>query len=89
MRGVVVFYNRRDYTRTVLDYIEDIRRQTGHEFEVLDPETREGDEFAKAYGIVEYPTVIFLEEDGRAAFQKTGLPLPLMDEVEYYFGAEV
>ncbi|MDR2336920.1 MAG: hypothetical protein LBE03_02350 [Candidatus Nomurabacteria bacterium] len=85
MRAVVIFYNDRDYTRTVLDYIEDIRRQTGHEFEALDPETRAGDDFAKAYEIVEYPTVMFLEDDGRVSFQKTGLPLPLINEVEYYF----
>ncbi|MDR2063376.1 MAG: hypothetical protein LBQ02_01095 [Candidatus Nomurabacteria bacterium] len=89
MRAVAIFYNNRDYTRTVLDYIEDIRRQTGHEFEVLDPETKEGDDFAKAYEIVDYPTVIFLEDDGRVGFCKTGLPLPLINEVEYYFSAGV
>ena len=53
MRVVVVSKDDTDYSRQVATFVDDMARQTGHELEVLDPESREGESFCRAYDIVE------------------------------------
>ena len=65
MRVLVVYKQQTDYTRRVEDYMTDFQRQTGHELETLDPETRDGISFTGAYDIMEYPTIIALSDDGQ------------------------
>lgn len=82
MRVVCVFKEGRDYSRTVTDWLEDLKRRTGHEIEVIDPDKNSG--FCEAYEIIEYPTIIALGPSGETAAVWKGLPLPLFDEVTYY-----
>lgn len=84
MRVVVVYKQQTDYTRRVDEYMEDFRRQTGHELETLNPDTRDGAGFCRTYDIVEYPTIVALSDDGQLQNQWRGLPLPTMSEVSYY-----
>jgi len=84
MRVVVVYKQQTDYTRRVDEYMEDFRRQTGHELETLDPDTRDGAGFCRTYDIVEYPTIVALSDDGQLQNQWRGLPLPTISEVSYY-----
>lgn len=84
MRVVVVYKQQTDYARRVDDFMFDFRRQTGHELEVLDPESREGINFCQAYDILEYPTIIAISDDGQIQNQWRGLPLPTISEVSYY-----
>ncbi|HET6746504.1 MAG TPA: hypothetical protein VFH06_00150 [Candidatus Saccharimonadales bacterium] len=76
--------NETDYARTVSEYLRDFTRQTGHELEVIDPDTPDGTSFCRAYDIVEYPTLIALSDDGALQQQWRGLPLPTISEVSYY-----
>jgi hypothetical protein len=62
----------------------EFKRRTGHDLEVLDPDTRDGAGFCRTYDIVEYPTVIALSDDGQVQNLWRGLPLPTMSEVSYY-----
>lgn len=80
-RVVVVTKEERDYSRTVSDWIEDFYRATGHQLEIIDPDKETS--FCEAYDIVEYPTVLALNERGVLAKWK-GLPLPTRDDVLYY-----
>ena len=84
MRVVVVYKNNTEYARTIIEFLRDFNRQTGHELEELDPDTPDGVSFCRAYDIVEYPSIIALSDDG--AMQQTwrGLPLPTISEVSYY-----
>jgi len=84
MRVVVVFKEESDYARDVLTYLRDFERQTGHVLETLNPDTKDGIDFCRAYGIIEYPTMIAISSD--AVMQNTwrGLPLPTISEVSYY-----
>lgn len=83
--GVVVLYKeQRDYTRTVLEYLHDFERQTGHTLETLDPDSREGVGFAQAHDLLEFPAIVAVSDDGRALNQWVGLPLPTINEVSYY-----
>ena len=84
MRVVAVYKQQSDYTRPVEEYLFDFKRQTGHDLEVMDPETPEGISFCEAYGIVEYPTLIAVSDSGQMQNMWRGMPLPTMSEVSFY-----
>jgi len=84
MRVVVITKDNMEYSRQVSTYLNDFLRQTGHELETLNPESREGDTFCRTYDIVEYPTIITLSDDGALQHLWRGLPLPTISEVSYY-----
>lgn len=84
MRVVVVYKQQTDHTRTVEEYMADFQRLTGRELEAINPEEPDGISFCEAYGIVEYPTVIAVSDDGHMQNMWRGLPLPTMSEVSYY-----
>ena len=84
MRTIVIYKDQTDYAREVSDYLNDFMRQTGHELETLDPETKDGADFCRAYDIVEYPSVVALSDDGALQNLWRGLPLPTISEVSYY-----
>ena len=84
MRVVVLFKEQTDYARTVYDYLRDFERFTGHQLEVLDPESPEGVSLTGVYDILEFPTILALADDGTLQNQWKGLPLPTMSEVSYY-----
>ena len=84
MRVVVVYRDETDYARSVTDFLRDFNHQTGHEVEVLDPDTPAGTDFCRAYDIIEYPTMIAISEDGHMQNLWRGLPLPTISEVSYY-----
>lgn len=82
---VLVFYrDLSDHGRTVNDYLRDFYRQTGRQLETLDPDTREGERMCRTYDIVEYPTLVALDDRGIVQNLWRGLPLPTISEVSYY-----
>lgn len=84
MRVVVVYKAESDYARSVLDYLRDFERQTGHKLEELNPDSTEGELFCRAYDIVEYPTMIAISDDSVIQNTWRGLPLPTISEVSFY-----
>ena len=84
VRVVVLAPPDRDYSRTVETFIDDFRRQTGRDLEVIDPNTPEGSSLARLYDVVEYPTVVALSNDGQLQNMWRGQPLPMISEVSYY-----
>lgn len=82
MRVVCVYRDNQDYTRTVTDFLEDFRRQTGKEIETMNPD--ENTDFCEAYDIVEYPTILALDDNGAVMGMWRGREMPLMNEVMYY-----
>jgi hypothetical protein len=84
MRVVVISKEQTDYARAVDDFVFEFKRLTGHDLEVLDPESPDGISFCSTYDIVEYPTIIALSDDGRLQNMWRGVPLPTMSEVSYY-----
>lgn len=85
MRVAIVYKYESDHARPVLDYLRDVKRQTGHDIEEIDPDSREGASFCRVYDIVEYPTVIVLDDKGSLHHVWRGLPLPTISETSYYF----
>jgi len=84
MRVAVIYKEESDHARPVLDYLRDIKRQTGHDVETIDPDTREGSSFCRVYDVVEYPSVVALDDTGILQHMWRGLPLPTISETSYY-----
>ena len=85
MRVVMVYKYESDHAREVLDYLRDVKRQTGYDIEEMEPETRDGAGFCRTYDIVEYPTLVALDDQGTLQHMWRGRPLPTISEVSYYF----
>lgn len=84
MRVVIIYKNESDHARAVLDFLRDFKHQTGHDLQTLDPDSAEGEQFCRAYDIVEYPTIIALSDDSLMQNTWAGVPLPTISEVSFY-----
>lgn len=84
MRTFVVFKMESDHAREVMTWLGDFTRQTGRTLETLDPETPSGAATCETYDIVEYPSVVALDDNGQLQNLWRGLPLPTISEVSYY-----
>lgn len=84
MRVVCVWREGEDYSRSVSEWLREFERRTGREIESLDPQAREGEGFCRAYDIVEYPTMVALDERGGVLEMWRGRELPTFDEVNYW-----
>ncbi len=84
MRTVIIFREDSEQARPVLDFLREFERQTGKQLEQLSPDSREGSQFCQAYDIVEYPSLIALDDTGAVQQLWRGLPLPTISEVSYY-----
>ncbi len=81
-RVVCVCREGMDYSRSTFDFLEDFYRKTGKQIEVLDPDREDG--FCRAYDVVEYPTILALDNNGKVLASWRGKEMPLIDEVNYY-----
>ena len=86
MRAVIVWKDNTDYSREVIDWLDEFKRRTGKEIETVDPDSIEGGSFAKVYDVVEYPTILGLDNEGKVLASWRGTPMPRIDEVSYYAG---
>ena len=82
MRVVCIYREGEDYSRSVNEWLENVRRQSGHVIETMDPDANTG--FCEAYDVVEYPTILALGERGDVRASWRGKSLPLINEVLYY-----
>lgn len=84
MRVAVIYKEESDHAREVSDYLRDFERQTGHVLETVDPDSRDGSAFCSVYDIVEYPSIVALDDGGKLQNLWRGTPLPTISEVSYY-----
>jgi len=84
MRTVVIYKEQTDYARSVNEYLRDFARQTGHQLETLNPETREGASFCRTYDVVEYPSIVALDDNGVLQNMWRGTSFPTVNELSYY-----
>ena len=84
MRVLVIYKYHSDHARDVLDYLRDFKRQTSYELEEIDPDTRDGSSLCRLYDIVEYPSIIAVDDNNVLQNLWRGLPLPTINEVSYY-----
>ncbi len=84
MRVVCIWRRSSDYGRMVEEWLTEFERRTGVEIESLDPDSREGESLCRAYDVVEYPTILALNDDGSVLALWRGQMLPTFDEVNYW-----
>ncbi len=85
MRVILIVKKASEVTGIAEEWAEMFRRRTGREVERMDPETREGDNFAKALDIVDYPAIVVIkDEDGKVSQMWQGRELPRIDDVMAY-----
>lgn len=80
----MIYKDQSDHARSVITFLHDFQRQTGKELEVMDPESREGIMFCQTYDIMQYPTVVSIDDNGIMQNMWPGQPLPTISEVSYY-----
>jgi len=60
-----MIYREKSETRLMVEtFLRDFKEQTGGEIETMDPDSKEGAGFCRAYDIVEYPTLIAIGPEG-------------------------
>ncbi len=84
MKTFVVYQVESDHARDVMTFLSDFTRQTGRTLEAVDPNTREGSSICRTYDIVEYPSVVAVDDNGVLQNLWRGRPLPTVSEVSYY-----
>jgi thiol-disulfide isomerase/thioredoxin len=86
MRIIVLYRVNSEHARHVEEYITDFQRfHSGQSIEALNVDSIEGSEKAELYGVMEYPTVLALKDDGQMQQMWSGVDkLPLMNDLAYY-----
>lgn len=86
MRIVMLYRPNSEYGRRTEEYITDFKRfHPGASMEISNIDTREGSEMARLYGIMDYPAVVALKDDGQLQQYWEGIDkLPLMNDLVYY-----
>ncbi len=84
MKVIVVYKKQSEHGRMVEDYLKDFSRTTGKLLEEMDPDSHEGSAFCENYDIVEYPTLVAVDDVGVMQNMWRGALLPTISEVSYY-----
>lgn len=84
MKTIIVYKEQSEQARAVETFMHDFAKQTGKTLETADPETLEGSRLCETYDIVEYPTVLAIDDNGLVQNTWRGLPMPTISEVSYY-----
>ena len=84
---LVLYRPRSDHRRQVDEFIHNIQANGfSGKVEVVDIDTRDGSSTATLYDVNRYPAVLILRDDGALQQIWEGLELPMVNEVEAYFG---
>ena len=85
MKLTVLWNEQTDYASEVREWLRDFAHDNhGAVVYELDPESREGGDFAGLYDILQYPAVVVTDDDGRLIRLWKGRPMPQIDEVAYW-----
>jgi hypothetical protein len=86
MRIVILYRPNSEFARRTEEYITDFQRfHPGANLEIQSTESVEGSETARLYGILDYPALIAIKDDGQMQQLWMGIDkLPLMNDLAYY-----
>lgn len=84
MKAIALYRPKSEFARMVEEYARDFERQRGQTIELVSLDTVEGADMARLYGIVQYPALLVIRDDGQLLKEWQGERLPLMDEVASY-----
>ena len=86
MKVLVLYQPRSEHRIVVEDLIREYKRQyPGSTIEVLDVDQPDGIAMAQLYGVMRYPSLLVLREDGTLIQNWEGDDaLPRLEEINYY-----
>lgn len=86
MRVTILYRPDSEHARRVEEYIADFERfHPGSELQILNIDTPDGAHLAGLYGVMQYPAVLALKDDGQMQQMWEGVDkLPLMNDLAYY-----
>jgi hypothetical protein len=84
MRVVAIWRDNTDYARSVIEFLRDIEHRIGKAPESYSPDSPEGESLARSYDIVEYPSILAINDDGQLVQLWRGTMLPKIDDVSFY-----
>jgi hypothetical protein len=86
MRVVILYRPESEFARRTEEYIADFQRfHPGANLEIMNIDSIEGSEKARLYGVMQYPALLALKDDGSVQQQWEGIDrLPLMNDLAYY-----
>lgn len=84
MKTLLLYRPNSPDERRALDYQRDFTGYTGKTLSTLDPDTREGAETCRLYDIVQFPTILVTDNDGRMQNLWVAEQLPTFSELSYY-----
>lgn len=73
-----------DYSRSTNEWLRDFSRQTGKHIEEINPDSRSGSMLCETYDIIQYPTILAVDDNGVMQNIWSGTMLPTIGEVSYY-----
>lgn len=83
MKIIALYRDESDHARTMITYVEDFRRRTGHEIEHVEVDSRRGSELVEIYSLMQYPALLALDDEGKLLKAWQG-DMPLMNELSFY-----
>jgi hypothetical protein len=80
----MIWREESDYARSVIEWLREFEHRTGRTIESFEPDSPEGESICRTYDVVEYPTIIALNDEGKMLQEWRGVMLPKIDDVSYY-----
>lgn len=84
MKAYALYHPESEFYRSVEEFAHDFERTRGIKVELLSLETKEGADMARLYGVMQYPAILAVRNDGQLMKIWEGPIMPLMDEVSAY-----
>lgn len=84
MRTIIVYRPESENEREITGWLRELEHRSRKTLEHINPDTPDGASFCRAYDIVEYPTIMAIDNEGKVQNTWRGLPMPLVGEVSYY-----
>lgn len=84
MKVIILYHPQSDHSRIVEEFAHDFSRQMGHDIELISLESQDGANYATLYGIVRYPAILAINNNGQIMKSWEGPVLPLMNEIAFY-----
>jgi thiol-disulfide isomerase/thioredoxin len=80
----ILYHPNNEYSRVTEELVEELKDQTDKKIVFIDVDSKEGMEKVSNYGVVDYPALIVLTDDGQPYYMWQGSSLPSTGEVASY-----
>jgi hypothetical protein len=84
MKLVILYHPDSEFSTAVEDFTSECKKHTEMKVELLSLEKPDGSTMAETYGVVDYPSILVLRDDGQIVKGWQGSSLPPTSEVVGY-----